>query len=88
MSFCRGIIHAPAQRLHLPLQVCRRELLSTAFAEAGSVATTASLSCIRRLAPPVHEKEGYHELRLDGILGKSAKGVGLTALLVRVCEEG
>jgi len=31
---------------------------------------------------------GYHELRLDEVLGKSAKRVGLTALLVRVCEGG
>jgi hypothetical protein len=41
VSFCRDNIHAPAQRLHLPLQVCRRELLATAHAEAESVATTA-----------------------------------------------
>src|SRR5215203_2781554 len=41
VSFCRDNIHAPAQRLHLPLQVCRRELLATAHPEAGSVATTA-----------------------------------------------
>jgi len=41
MCFCRGIIHAPAQRLHLPLRVCRLELLATAYADTRSVATMA-----------------------------------------------
>ena len=35
VSFCRDNIHALAQRLHLPLQVCRRELLATAHPEAN-----------------------------------------------------
>jgi hypothetical protein len=41
MSFCQGIIHAPAQRLHLPLQGCRRQLLPTVYADTRSVATMA-----------------------------------------------
>jgi hypothetical protein len=44
VSFCRDIIHAPAPRLHLSLQLCRRELLATAHPEAESVATTAPAS--------------------------------------------
>jgi hypothetical protein len=35
VSLCRGNMHAPAQPLHLPLQVCRRELLATAHPEAN-----------------------------------------------------
>jgi hypothetical protein len=31
--FCRDNIDALGKRLHLPLQVCRRELLATADAE-------------------------------------------------------
>jgi hypothetical protein len=41
---------------------------------------------VRRHRP--FSKEGYQELRLDEVLGKSVKGVGLTALLVCVCEGG
>ncbi len=39
MSFCRGNIDALGKRLHLPLQVCRRELLATVYADTRSVAT-------------------------------------------------
>jgi hypothetical protein len=42
VSLCRGNIHALAQQLHLAIQVFRWELLATAYAEAGSIATTAS----------------------------------------------
>ena len=41
VSFYRDIIYALAQRLHLPLQVCLRELLATVHPDTGSVATTA-----------------------------------------------
>src|SRR5687767_13122443 len=42
VSLCRGNIDVFDQRLHLPLQGCRRELLATAYADTQSVATTAS----------------------------------------------
>src|SRR5918994_2058216 len=38
---CRDNIDALGKRLHLPLQVCRRELLATAYADTRSVATMA-----------------------------------------------
>jgi hypothetical protein len=41
VSFCRGNTDALGKRLHLPLQVCRRELLATAYADTRSVATMA-----------------------------------------------
>src|SRR5919107_1602027 len=36
VSFCRSNSDALGQRLHLPLQVCLRELLAPAHPEAGS----------------------------------------------------
>jgi hypothetical protein len=44
VSLCRGNMHAPAQPLHLPLQVCRRELGATAHPGAKSIATTPPAS--------------------------------------------
>ena len=42
--FCRDHIHTPAQRLHLALRVCRRELLAMAHPDTESVATSAPLT--------------------------------------------
>src|ERR671910_1690726 len=41
-SFCRGNSDVFGQRLQLPPQGCRLELLATAYADTQSVATTAS----------------------------------------------
>ena len=45
-AFCRGNIDAPAKRQHLPLRVCRRELLATAHPDTESVATSAPLTSV------------------------------------------
>ena len=62
VSSCRGNIDVFGQRLHLPLQVRRRELLATVYADTRSVATMAPTGAFPRHSGPEGSGERMEEL--------------------------